>query len=84
MLLSAIDLVVFLSLAAQFAIAGYFLYLVYWLIELPPADFRPCRPLPDEPAATWLVQIPGLPTSRSSVERAVGRGGGRSTGRASD
>ena len=35
MLLFAIDLIVFLSLAAQFAIAGYFLYLVYWLIELP-------------------------------------------------
>jgi hypothetical protein len=38
MLLSAIDLIVFLSLAAQFTIAGYFLYLVYWLIELPAAD----------------------------------------------
>ena len=38
MLLFAIDLIVFLSLAAQFAIAGYFLYLVYWLFELPPAD----------------------------------------------
>ena len=41
MLLFAIDLIVFLSLAAQFAIAGYFLYLVYWLIELPAADAVP-------------------------------------------
>ena len=56
MLLSAIDLVVFLSLAAQFAIAGYFLYLVYWLIELPAADSVP-PPLPDE-LPHVLVQIP--------------------------
>ena len=56
MLLFAIDLIVFLSLAAQFAIAGYFLYLVYWLIELPPADAaRP--PLPAE-LPRVLVQIP--------------------------
>jgi len=56
MLLSAIDLIVFLSLAAQFAIAGYFLYLVYWLIELPPAD-SVLPPLPDE-LPHVLVQIP--------------------------
>ena len=56
MLLSAIDLVVFLCLAAQFAIAGYFLYLVYWLIELPPADAAPPA-LPDE-LPHVLVQIP--------------------------
>ena len=47
MLLFVVDLIVFLSLAAQFAIAGYFLYLVYWLIELPPAD-SVLPPLPDE------------------------------------
>jgi cellulose synthase/poly-beta-1,6-N-acetylglucosamine synthase-like glycosyltransferase len=56
MLLFAIDLIVFLSLAAQFAIAGYFLYLVYWLFELPAAD--PAVPaLPDE-LPHVLVQIP--------------------------
>ena len=56
MLLSAIDLIVFLCLAAQFAIAGYFLYLVYWLIELPAAD-SVLPPLPDE-LPHVLVQIP--------------------------
>ena len=56
MLLFAIDLIVFLSLAAQFAIAGYFLYLVYWLIELPAADTVP-PPLPAE-LPHVLVQIP--------------------------
>jgi len=55
-LLSAIDLIVFLSLAAQFAIAGYFLYLVYWLIELPPTD-SVLPPLSDE-LPHVLVQIP--------------------------
>ena len=31
MLLFLVDLIVFLCLLAQFAIAGYFLYLIYWL-----------------------------------------------------
>ena len=56
MLLSAIDLVVFLSLVVQFIIAGYFLYLVYWLIELPPDDGA-TPGLPDDPPHV-LVQIP--------------------------
>ena len=56
MLLSAIDLVVFLSLVVQFVIAGYFLYLVYWLIELPPDDGA-TPDLPDDPPHV-LVQIP--------------------------
>ena len=56
MLLFAVDLIVFLSLAAQFAIAGYFLYLVYWLIELPPSD-PVALPLPAE-LPHVLVQIP--------------------------
>ena len=34
MLLLAFDTVVLLCLAAQFAIAAYFLYLLYWLVEL--------------------------------------------------
>ena len=56
MLLVAVDLIVFLSLAAQFAIAGYFLYLVYWLIELPAID----AVVPALPAELphVLVQIP--------------------------
>ncbi len=35
MLLFLVDLIVLLCLLAQFAIAGYFLYLIYWLRELP-------------------------------------------------
>jgi cellulose synthase/poly-beta-1,6-N-acetylglucosamine synthase-like glycosyltransferase len=55
-LLAVIDLIAFLCLAAQFAIAGYFLYLVYWSFQMPPAD--PDRPaLPDE-LPHVLVQIP--------------------------
>jgi len=56
MLLSAIDLIAFICLAGQFAIAGYFLYLVYWSFELPPDE----RPLPALPAELprVLVQIP--------------------------
>ena len=37
MLLLAIDLVVALCLAVQFALAGYFFYLLYWLAGLPAA-----------------------------------------------
>jgi cellulose synthase/poly-beta-1,6-N-acetylglucosamine synthase-like glycosyltransferase len=56
MLLFLIDLLVFLCLAAQFAIAAYFLYLVYWLFELP----RDEAPAPTLPAALprVLVQVP--------------------------
>ena len=38
MLLALVDLIVLLCLAVQFAIAGYFLYLVYWAFELGPDD----------------------------------------------
>lgn len=56
MLLSAIDLLAFVCLAGQFAIAGYFLYLVYWSFKLKPAD-PPVAALPaDLPHV--LVQIP--------------------------
>jgi cellulose synthase/poly-beta-1,6-N-acetylglucosamine synthase-like glycosyltransferase len=68
MLLSAIDLIVFLSLAAQFTIAGYFLYLVYWLIELPAAEAVPPA-LPAE-LPHVLVQIP-VYNEPLVVERAV-------------
>lgn len=56
MLLFLIDLVVFLCLVAQFAIAGYFLYLVYWLYETPAADTVPPT-LPDD-LPRVLIQIP--------------------------
>jgi cellulose synthase/poly-beta-1,6-N-acetylglucosamine synthase-like glycosyltransferase len=72
MLLSAIDFVVFLSLAVQFAIAGYFLYLVYWLIEMPPADAVPPA-LPDE-LPHVLVQIP-VYNEPLVVERALAAAG---------
>jgi cellulose synthase/poly-beta-1,6-N-acetylglucosamine synthase-like glycosyltransferase len=55
-LLALVDLVVLLSLAVQFAIAGYFLYLVYWAFELGPDDAPPVA-LPDE-LPHVLVQIP--------------------------
>jgi cellulose synthase/poly-beta-1,6-N-acetylglucosamine synthase-like glycosyltransferase len=55
-LLAAIDLVVLLSLVVQFAIAGYFLYLVYWRIELPP-DETSASALPDD-LPHVLMQIP--------------------------
>jgi cellulose synthase/poly-beta-1,6-N-acetylglucosamine synthase-like glycosyltransferase len=56
MLLALIDLVVLLCLAAQFAIAGYFLYLIYWLFELPPAR-QETPALPDD-LPRVLIQIP--------------------------
>jgi len=71
-LLSAIDLVVFLSLAVQFAIAGYFLYLVYWLIEMAPAEVVPPA-LPEE-LPRVLVQIP-VYNEPLVVERALAAAG---------
>lgn len=68
MLLSAVDLVVILCLGVQFAIAGYFLYLVYWLYELPaPTGQEPELP-GDLPRV--LVQIPVYNES-AVVERAL-------------
>ena len=55
-MLLLVDVVVVLCLAVQFAIAGYFLYLIYWLAALPPAADGPLGPASDFP---WvLVQIP--------------------------
>ena len=56
MLLALIDLVVLVCLAAQFAIAGYFLYLVYWLYGMPAADTVP--PALPEDLPRVLIQIP--------------------------
>src|SRR5215469_11958177 len=55
-LLALVDLIVLLSLVVQFAIAGYFLYLVYWAFELPPSD-PPSLALPEE-LPHVLVQVP--------------------------
>lgn len=72
MLLFLVDLIVFLCLLAQFAIAGYFLYLIYWLFELP-ADDAPAPALPaDLPRV--LVQIP-VYNEPLVVERAVAAAG---------
>jgi cellulose synthase/poly-beta-1,6-N-acetylglucosamine synthase-like glycosyltransferase len=69
-LLFVIDLVVLLCLAALFAIAGYFLYLLYWLVDAP-ADSEPVRPLPlDAELPRVLVQIPVF-NEPTVVERAV-------------
>ncbi|WP_395714168.1 glycosyltransferase [Reyranella sp.] len=68
MLLTVIDLVVLLAFLAQFAIAGYFLYLVYWLFEQPAVE-PPGRDLPaDLPHV--LVQIPVF-NEPTVVERAL-------------
>jgi cellulose synthase/poly-beta-1,6-N-acetylglucosamine synthase-like glycosyltransferase len=59
--LALVDLVVLLSLAVQFAIAGYFLYLVYWAFELGPEAAAPAAPpgnLPPDELPHVLVQIP--------------------------
>ena len=70
MLLAVVDLIAFLCLAVQFVIAGYFLYLVYWSIELPPAD--PAAPaLPDE-LPRVLVQIP-VYNEPLVIDRVAGR-----------
>ena len=54
--LSPFDLIVLLSFAAQFAIAAYFFYLLYWLFELPQQDGEaPALPA-DLPRV--LLQIP--------------------------
>ncbi len=68
MLLSIIDLVVVLCLAAQFAIAAYFFYLLYWLADQPAADAPPPA-LPEE-LPRVLVQIP-VYNEPMVVERAV-------------
>lgn len=68
MLLSAIDVVVALSLAMQFAIAGYFFWLLYWLASLP-AEEEPRPALPSD-LPRVLVQIP-VYNEPAVVERAL-------------
>ncbi len=66
-MLLAIDLVVVLCLGVQFALAAYYLYLLYWLAEAP-AD-RATHALPAE-LPHVLVQIP-IYNEPMVVERAV-------------
>jgi len=65
--LLAVDLVVVLCLAVQFTLAGYYFYLLYWLVEAPPEE--PTPPLPVE-LPRVLVQIP-IYNEPMVVERAV-------------
>lgn len=55
-MLLLVDVVVVLCLAVQFAIAGYFFYLIYWLAALPPATGA--LPVPASDLPRVLVQIP--------------------------
>jgi cellulose synthase/poly-beta-1,6-N-acetylglucosamine synthase-like glycosyltransferase len=55
-LLLTFDTIVLLCLATQFAIAAYFLYLVYWLFELPAAPESAPPPAADLPRV--LIQLP--------------------------
>lgn len=69
-----VDLVVALCLAVQFALAAYFLYLVYWLNALPARAGASALP-PENELPHVLVQIP-VYNEPTVVERAV-----RSAGR---
>ena len=68
MILGVVDFVLLLCLLFLFAIAGFYLYLLYWLAELPAAAETPA-PLPDDLPAV-LVQIPVF-NELSVVERAL-------------
>ena len=74
MLLSAIDLVVALCLAVQFALAGYFFYLLYWLAALPAAADVLAPLPPDGELPRVLVQIP-VYNEATVVDRAVAMAG---------
>jgi cellulose synthase/poly-beta-1,6-N-acetylglucosamine synthase-like glycosyltransferase len=69
-LLLAIDLVVALCLAVQFALAAYFLYLLYWLGRQPPGGEALAALPPDAELPRVLVQIP-VYNEPLVVERAV-------------
>ena len=71
-MLSLVDLIVFLCFAVQFAIAGYYFYLLYWLSELPEPEAAPSS-LPEE-LPRVLVQLP-VYNEASVVERALAAAG---------
>ena len=56
MVLTAVDFVVVICLAALFVIAGYYLYLLYWLAQMSPEE-EATVPLADD-LPQVLVQIP--------------------------
>jgi cellulose synthase/poly-beta-1,6-N-acetylglucosamine synthase-like glycosyltransferase len=66
--LPIVDLIVLLCFAVQFAIAGYYFYLLYWLSELPAAE-ETAAPLPDD-LPRVLVQLPVF-NEPTVVERAL-------------
>jgi cellulose synthase/poly-beta-1,6-N-acetylglucosamine synthase-like glycosyltransferase len=68
-----VDLIVLLCFAVQFAIAGYYFYLLYWLSELPPAE-EGAASLPDD-LPRVLVQLPVF-NEPTVVERALSAAGG--------
>jgi cellulose synthase/poly-beta-1,6-N-acetylglucosamine synthase-like glycosyltransferase len=67
-----VDLIVLLCFAVQFAIAGYYFYLLYWLSELPPAE-EGTAALPDD-LPRVLVQLPVF-NEPTVVERALSAAG---------
>jgi cellulose synthase/poly-beta-1,6-N-acetylglucosamine synthase-like glycosyltransferase len=67
-----VDLIVLLCFAVQFAIAGYYFYLLYWLSELPPAE-EGTASLPDD-LPRVLVQLPVF-NEPTVVERALSAAG---------
>jgi cellulose synthase/poly-beta-1,6-N-acetylglucosamine synthase-like glycosyltransferase len=67
-----VDLIVLLCFAVQFAIAGYYFYLLYWLSELPPAE-EGAASLPDD-LPRVLVQLPVF-NEPTVVERALSAAG---------
>jgi cellulose synthase/poly-beta-1,6-N-acetylglucosamine synthase-like glycosyltransferase len=66
--LSLVDLMVFFCFAVQFAIAGYYFYLLYWLSELPETGDTSYSLPGDLPRV--LVQLP-VYNEPSVVERAL-------------
>jgi cellulose synthase/poly-beta-1,6-N-acetylglucosamine synthase-like glycosyltransferase len=67
-MLTVVDLALALCLAIQFAIAGYYLYLLYWMWELPPEV--PAAPSLPAHLPAVLVQIP-VYNEPAVVERAL-------------
>ena len=72
-MLLIVDLIVLLCFAVQFAIAGYYFYLLYWLSELPPVE-EGAASLPDD-LPRVLVQLPVF-NEPTVVERALSAAGG--------
>jgi cellulose synthase/poly-beta-1,6-N-acetylglucosamine synthase-like glycosyltransferase len=71
-ILGVVDFVLLVCLLFLFAIAGFYLYLLYWLAELPAAEEVPAKLSADLPAdlPAVLVQIPVF-NELSVVERAL-------------